>query len=114
MGQNEAFRFIPELIGDIAHVMELSENPTQLYIEVAVNTLHMAADLFESVEEHKNTKRKKEAKQSLQEKYSELERVRTDHYIQEAVRNIDNIYERLKIRVRDGQISDTEVRKFIN
>ena len=114
MRQEAAFRFIPELIGDITHTLELSGNPKLLYVEAAVNTLHMAADVFESVEEHTNTKREKEIKQALQEKYSKLERTRTDHYIQEAVRNIDNTYEHLKMKVRDGQFRDTEVRKFIN
>ena len=65
MRQEAAFRFIPELIGDITHTMELSGNPKLLYVEAAVNTLHMAADVFGSVEEHKNTKRKKETKQAL-------------------------------------------------
>lgn len=114
MRQEAAFKFIPELIGDIAHTMELSGNPELLYVEDAVNTLHMAADVFELVEEHINTKRKKETKQILQEKYSELEKARTDHYIHGAVRNIDNTYECLKIKVRDGQFRDTEVRKFIS
>lgn len=114
MRREAAFRFIPELIGDIAHTMELSGNPKLLYVEAAVNTLHMAADVFDAVEEHINTKRKKETKQVLKEKYSELKKARTEHYIQEAVHNIDNTYERLKIKVRDGQFRDTEVRKFIN
>ena len=114
MRQEAAFRFIPELIGDIAHTMELSGNPKMLYVEAAVNTLHMAADVFESVEEHLNTKRKKDTKQILQEKYSELERERIDHYTQESVSSIDITYERLKIKMRDGQFRDAEVRKFIN
>lgn len=113
MRREAAFRFIPELIGDITHTMELSENPKLFYVEAAINTLHMAADIFESFEEHKNTKRIRETKQVLLEKYSDLERTRKDHYIQEAVRNIDNEYERLKIKVRDGQFRDAEVRKFI-
>ena len=113
MRQKAAFKFIPELIGDIAHTMELSENPKLLYVEAAVNTLHMAADVFESIEEHKNTKRIRETKQALLEKYSDLERTRKDNYIQESVRNIDNEYERLKIWVSDGQFRDAEVRKFI-
>ena len=114
MRQEAAFRFIPELIGDIAHTMELSGNPKLLYVEAAVNTLHMAADVFDAVEEHMNTKRKKETKQALKQKNSELKKARTDHYIQEAVSNIDNTYERLKIKVRDGQFRDTEVRKIIS
>ena len=113
MRQEAAFRFIPELIGDITHTMELSGNPKMLYVEAAVNTLHMAADVFGAVEEHINTKRKKETKQLLQEKYIAMEKTRTDHYIQEAILNIDNTYERLKMKVRDGQFRDTEVRKFI-
>ena len=114
MKREAAFRFIPELIGDIAHTMELSGDSKLLYVEAAVNTLHMAADMFDAVEEHINTKRKKETKQALKEKYSGLEKARTEHYIQEAVRNIDNSYQRLKIKVREGQFRDMEVRKFIN
>lgn len=113
MRREAAFKFIPELIGDIAHTMELSGNPKMLYVEAAINTLHMAADVLGSVEEHINTKQKNEIKQALQEKYSEMERVRTDHYIQEAVRDIDITYERLKIQVKDGQFRNVEVRKFI-
>ena len=114
MRREAAFKFIPELIGDIAHTMELSGNPKQLYVEAAVNTLHMAADVFEAIEEHKNTKQTRNTKHVLQEKYSNLEKSRKEHYIQAAVRNIDNEYERLKIKVRDGQFRDTEVRRFIN
>ncbi len=113
MRREAAFKFIPELIGDIAHTMELSGNPKMLYVEAAINTLHMAADVLGAVEEHKNTKQKNEIKQALQEKYSEMERVRTDHYIQEAVRDIDITYERLKIQVKDGQFRNVEVCKFI-
>lgn len=113
MRREAAFKFIPELIGDIAHTMELSGNPKLLYVEATINTLHMAADVFESVEEHVNTKQKNEIRKALQEKYSEMERVRTDHYLQEAVRNIDITYERLKIQVKDGQFRNAEVRIFI-
>ena len=113
MRREAAFKFIPELIGDIAHTMELSGNPKLLYVEAAINTLHMAANVFELVEEHVNTKQKNEIRKILQEKYSEMEKVRTDHYIQEAVRNIDITYERLKIQVKDGQFRNIEVRKFI-
>ncbi len=114
MRQEAAFIFISELIGDFAHTMELSRNPKLLYVEAAMNTLHMAADVFEAVEEYKNTKRKKETKQALQEKYSELEKTRTAHFVQEAVCNIDITYERLKTKVQDGQFRDAEVRIFIN
>lgn len=113
MRREAAFKFIPELIGDIAHTMELSGNSKLLYVEAAINTLHMAANVFELVEEHVNTKQKNEIRKILQEKYSEMEKVRTDHYIQEAVRNIDITYERLKIQVKDGQFRNIEVRKFI-
>ncbi len=108
-----AFRFIPELIGDIGRTMELSNNPKLLYIESALNTLHMAADVFTTIEEHRKTRRKKDAKQIIQEEYSKLEQARTDNYIQEAVRKIEIYYERVKLKVRDGKFRDREVRKFI-
>ena len=108
-----AFRFIPELIGDIGHTRELSKNPKLLYIEAAINTLRMAADVFQAVEEHRNTKRKKETKQIIQEKYRNLEQTRMINHLEEAVRNIDINYERVKLKIRDGKIRDKEVREFI-
>ena len=108
-----AFRFIPELIGDISRTRELSNNPKLLYIEAALNTLHMAADVFTAIEEYRNTRRKKDEKQIIQEEYSKLEQARTDNYMQEAVRKIDNYYERVKLKVRAGKFRDGEVRKFI-
>lgn len=108
-----AFRFIPELIGDIIRTRELSNNPKLLYIEAALNTLHMAADVFTAIEEHRNTRRKKDAKQIIQEEYTKLEQARTDNYMQEAVREIDIYYERVKLKVRDGKFRDREVRIFI-
>lgn len=108
-----AFRFIPELIGDIGHTRELSKNPKLLYVEAALNTLHMAADVFQAVEEHRNTKRKKETKQIIQEKYSNLEQTKINNHVEEAVRNIDINYERVKLKIRDGKFRDKEVREFI-
>ncbi|WP_026527807.1 hypothetical protein [Butyrivibrio sp. VCD2006] len=114
MRQEAAFNFIPELIGDFVHTMELSENPKLLYLEAAIRTLHMAADVYESVEEHNNTKKKDEKKRALQKEYSELEKNRTEHYVQEAARKIDITYERVKIKIHDGDFRDKEVRKFIS
>lgn len=114
MRQEAAFKFIPELIGDITHTLELSENPKLLYVEAAVTTLHMAADVIASFEEHINTKRTKETKEALQDKYDTLEKTRTEHYIQEAVHSIDLTYERLTERIRDKHFRDMEVRKFID
>lgn len=113
MSKDAAFRFVPELIGDYAHVMELSNNPKLLYVETAVKSLHMAADVFMAVEEHKNTKLKLNTKQVLQEKYEELERIRLDNYETEAVRRLDVLYEAVKSKLQKGQFRDTEVIGFI-
>lgn len=114
MRQTRAFQFIPELIGDFAHTMELSSNPKLLYVEVAISTLHMAADVFQTIEEHINTKSKKETEQAILDMYSGLGKKRTENYVQEAVRQIDVAYEYIRIKVRNGQFRDKEVRNFIS
>ena len=49
----------------------------------------------------------------MKEEYKELIRIKTEHYVQETVQNIDITYEKLKIKIRDGKLRDTEVRAFI-
>lgn len=114
MRQGAAFRFIPELIGDATHVMEMSENPKLLYIEAAIGTLHMAADVFEAVEEHINTKRKNEAEQIIRKRYRELADIRTKNYREEELRTLDITFEKVKTKIRDGHFRDNAVRGFIN
>ena len=114
MRQGAAFRFIPELVGDATHVMELSGNPNLLYIEAAIGTLHMAVDVFEAVEEHINTKRKKESEQVIQKRYRELADIRTKNYREEELRAIDITFEDVKAEIRDGHFRDDAVRGFID
>ena len=67
MSKDSAFHFIPELIGDYAHVMELSGEPKRLYIETAVRTLHSVADVFEALGEHSITQQKRNTEKTLKE-----------------------------------------------
>ena len=113
MRHNTAFQFIPELIGDFGHVMKLSKNPKQLYIESAINTLHSAASVFSASREHNNTKQKRETAQKLRQMYDEMERARTDNYVAEALHKLDITYEAIRSRISDGQFGDKEVRDFI-
>ena len=113
MKTDKAFHFIPELLGDYAHVMEISGNPNRLYVETAVSTLHMAASVFEAFEEHRITQQKRGAEEFLQEKYERLREERYENYIEETIRKIDADYERVKDKIGKGQIRSKEVRKFI-
>ena len=113
MRKGAAFRFIPELLGDFEHVMELSGNPKLLYVDTAVNTLHAASDVFQTFEEYGNTKRKKETLETIKKKYKDLEGVRLKNYQDEEIRRIDIEYEKVKNKIRDGQFRDKEVRSFI-
>ena len=114
MRQAKAFKFIPELIGDFARTMELSSNPKLLYVEAAISTLHMAADVFQTIEELINTKHKKETEQAILDIYRGLEKKRTENYVQEAARQIDIAYECVRVKVHNGQFRDKEVRNFIS
>ena len=113
MRKEAAFNFIPELIGDLSYVMELSGNPTAMYVEAAIGTLHMAVDVFAAFEEYGNTKRKKATKQAIQKKYDDLKNVTTLNYQTEELRRLDIEYEKVKSKIHNGKYQDREVREFI-
>ena len=108
------FRFIPELIGDFSHVMELSGNPKMLYVEAAMNSLHAVTSVFAALEEHTNTESMLMTEQTLRKEYSDLEKVRNSNYEEEVIRKLDITFETLKSKVRDGKFWDKEVREFID
>ena len=109
MRQETAFRFIPELIGDFSQTMELSNNPQLMYVDTAVNTLHMASNVFNLVSEHNNTKRKRELLKKLQAKYGEIEKTRIDHFVQETIQEVDIEYEKTRTKIKQGKFRDKEV-----
>lgn len=113
MRQGVAFRFIPELLENFEHVIELSANPKLLYVDTAVNTLHAATDVFQAFEKYGNTKRKQETLEAIQKKYKELEGARLKNYQEEMLCRLDNEYEKVKNKIKDRQFRDQEVRSFI-
>ena len=113
MRQGVAFQFIRELIGDYNHVMKMSQNPQLFCIEAAIESLHAAADVFQAIEEHRNTQSKIETAKKLQEKYQELAHEHMVDYSIEEARRIDVLYEKVKQQISMGIFTDTEVKKFI-
>lgn len=113
MRKEVAFNFIQELIGDYAHVMELSRNPKMLYIETAFETLHTAVEVYGTFEEYNNTKRKMETKQIIQQKYNDLKTEATLNYTLEESRRLDVEYEKVKSKINDKNFRDKEVQDFI-
>ena len=114
MKREAAFKLIPELIGDCAHVIELSGNPERMYIEAAIKTLHTAANVFEAVEEHRITKRMRKTKEEIEQSYSEMKIERKNNFIEEAVRDLDFKYEKVKLKIQDREYRDKGVRVFIS
>ena len=113
MRNGAAFNFIPELLGDASHILELSANPTRLYVESAIKTLHMASNVIQAFTEHLNTVDKARLKRVTIEKYNKLELVKLENSINEEVLRLDNEYESIKIKIRDGEFRDRAVREFI-
>ena len=85
MRNGPAFRFIPELVGDIALVLEISSNPTQLYIESGLATIKTASKIFRAIQEHKNTEQIKENAQIIREKYSQAAELRITNLEEEKI-----------------------------
>lgn len=113
MNRGVAFRFIPELVHDLAHVSELSRNPTLMYLESAMSTIHMAASVFETVEERKNTIRKKETEHAFLEEYVRLTDIKVKDFRNEELRRLDVAFEEVKTKVKDGLFRDEIVRGFV-
>lgn len=114
MKRGAAFRFIPELVGDFAHVSELSRNPILMYAESAMSTMHMAASVFESIEEHINTKRKKETEEAIRKRYGQLLDIRARNFREEELSRLDADFEMVREKVRDGLFRDEVVRDFLS
>ena len=114
MRRGSAFQFIQELIGDYAHVMEISENPRLLYIETIIESLHTAANVFQAIEEHRNTQKKKETVNQLEKDYNELANDRLANYSIEEAKKIDALYEKVKQQISAGRFRDAEVIQFIS
>ena len=114
MREGTAFHFIPELLGDINRVIELSGNPKRLYIEAAIGTLHSAASVFACVQDHINTKHKEEISQILNENYKDLDEKKNMNHIEEELCKIDIAYESVKLKIQNGQFRDVTVKQFIN
>ena len=114
MSRRAAFRFIPELVQDFVYVRELSGNPTLMYIESAMNTLHMATSVFAAIEEHINTKRKEEAEQEIRKRYGHLADIRAENYRDEELQRLDIDFETVRAKVQEGLFRDEVVRDFVS
>ena len=113
MRQGAAFQFIQELIGDYAHVMKMSENPSSFYVETAIQSLHAAADVFLAIEEHRNSKKKKETADLLQDNYERLASERMKHYCSDEIQKIDLMYEEVRQQINAGEFRNTKVMEII-
>ena len=100
MRQGPAFRFIPELIGGITHIMTISRGP-QLYIETGMETLHMASNVFQAIIEHSNTKSKEQTLKTIRETYKEIE-----------LKKLDAQYEKIKQSIKAEQFASETVVEF--
>jgi len=114
MRKGAAFHFIPELVGDFAHVMALSGNPYLLCVETAIETLHMGSNIFSAIAEHANTKQKEKTYETIKSKYNDIEKERIKHFEIERMQSLDIQYESVKAKIIDRNVRDESVRGFIS
>ena len=112
--QGIAFRFLPELVGDCAHLFAISKTQNRLFIETALETIHAAAGVYAAIIEHANTNRKKELGKIIHENYRYKEQLRIDNLEVEEVKKLDIEYAKVKERIAAGQFRDKEVRAFLD
>ena len=113
MSKNAAFRFIPELIGDYVHVMELAENPPLMFIESALETIHMASELYGTVSAFKNTKNLKDLESSLSNEYNNQKEQRAANYETEMIDKLNNEYQMIRLEIKRGKFQNEAVQGFM-
>ncbi|WP_026495876.1 hypothetical protein [Butyrivibrio sp. WCD3002] len=114
MRNKQAFVFIPELVGDFKHVIDLSQNPGILYVETAIKTLHMASSLYRAYVEHTITNQLEEEVKNLQERIDEIELQRIKDYESEILNLIDIDYQRIRAKLEERKFNDEQVIGFIS
>lgn len=109
-----AFRFLPELVGDCAHLLMISKTQNRLFVETALETIHAAAGVYAAIIEHATTNYKNELANSIHEKNRHKVQLRIDNLEVEEVKKLDIEYAKVKERIVAGQFRDKEVRVFLN
>lgn len=107
MRNGPAFNIVPQLVGDVAKVFSLSHNPSQLYVEASVETIHMACSVFELIKTRKNT-------QALEKMLSQVKTEYLENLSIEKAKELEIKYDQVKQSIEDKRFSDETVRSFIS
>ncbi len=113
MRKDDAFEFIPELIGDFEKVMIESSNPEMMYIEAALNTLKLASSVFDLYSEHMITNNKFKTKEEIIQKYLGLEDELVNQNEEIKIDELTVEFENLKEKIEEKNFGSKEVLKFI-
>lgn len=107
MRNGPAFNIVPQLVGDVVKVLTLSHNPSQLYVEASVETIHMACSLFELIRARKNT-------QALEKMLSQVKIEYLKNLSIEKAKELELRYDQVRQLIEDKRFSDETVRSFIS
>ena len=113
MRQGVAFNFIPELLGDVKTVVNLSKNPKKLYLESSIETIKAAGKVFTLIGERKLTEKKKESFRNIEKQYEILCKKKLQHYEEEVAIKIEKRYQEVQYIINDRQDREMIVRDFI-
>lgn len=114
MRLENAIQFVPELVGDIAHVLSLSKNRTQFLIETSLETLETACSVFHLIALRKynresNTLLNQVEQQNRDEFARHIEQLR-----EENIARMKKDYEKTKLEVEKGEKTDDIFRAFLS
>ncbi len=113
MRKGKAFRFIPALLDDVNHVMSLRD-PRQMYIEVGIEAVTMACNVYRLIVAHNNAKKYEKLMRRLEEQYQGIDGLQINNGEDNIGTQIYAQYERVKQDVELGLFSKAEVRKFVS
>lgn len=102
MRQGSAFRFIPELLGDVGHGSSLINDPKRLSFETAIEILNMAGNVFKAITEHKNTRELREAAGILEEEFKDYRADVAANYEEKRIQSIITISKQLEEKSKNA------------
>ena len=109
-----AFRFVEELLGDVAHVAINSSSPNVLIFDDAVRTITTAAECYVAIIEHYNTKAKKATSDELRLKYEKLAQQKKQNLVEIEIEKIKLEYETNRGLISENQMKTKTVIRFSN
>ena len=112
MRAEKAIQFIPDLLGDIPHVLSLSKNQTQFIIESCLNLFDAACNVYRHISVKQGNKQYMDLLKQMELENQEQKNLHIEQFQEEVPAQMRNEYEKLRVEIEKGKATDETIRRF--